>query len=264
LYPVHWTDAPGLDSAAALDENRRERGGPPVIELYYWPTPNGWKISIALEEMELPYRVVFVNIGRGEQFAPDFLRISPNNRIPAIVDTDPPGGGEPLSLFESGAILLYLGEKTGRFLPKERNRRLAVIEWLMWQMGGLGPMLGQNHHFRIYAAEKLPYAIQRYTDEANRLYGVLDEQLGGREYICGDYSIADMACWPWIVPHERQGQNLEDFPNVRRWYETMKGRPGVRRGFDVGLEIRKAMSERSDADMDEEAKKILFGQTARR
>ncbi len=229
-----------------------------MIDLYYWPTPNGWKISVALEEMELPYRTVLVNIGRGEQFEPDFLAISPNNRIPAIVDHEPSDGGAPISVFETGAILLYLAEKCGRFLPADPRQRVEVTEWLMWQMGGLGPMLGQNHHFRIYAPEPIPYAVDRYTKETGRLYGVLDRRLEGREYICGDYSIADMACWPWIVPHERQGQKLADFPNVNRWYETMKARPGVRRGFDVGKEIRQAMA----AGPDQEARKVLFGQSA--
>ncbi len=234
-----------------------------MIDLHYWPTPNGWKISIALEEMELPYETKLVNIGRGEQFEPAFLAISPNNRMPAIVDHDPPGGGESVSVFESGAILIYLAEKTAKFLPSDQRGRMRVLEWLMWQMGGLGPMLGQNHHFRIYAPEKLPYAIDRYTNEANRLYGVLDKQLEGKEYICGDYSIADMACWPWTVPHERQGIQLGSFPNVNRWYEKMKTRSGVIRGFDVGIEIRKAMSESAQGGMDEEAKKILFGQKAK-
>jgi GST-like protein len=227
-----------------------------MIDLYYWPTPNGWKVSIALEEMELPYQLFPVNIGRGEQFDPEFLRISPNNRIPAIIDRDPDGGGEPISVFETGAILLYLGEKTGKFLPGDLRGRVGVTEWLMWQMGGLGPMLGQNHHFRSYASERLQYAIDRYTNEANRLYGVLDRRLEGRRYICGEYSIADMACWPWIVPHELQGQTLDDFPNVKRWYDQMKTRPGVQRGFDVLRDVRKA-------GMDEEAKRVLFGQTAR-
>ncbi len=232
-----------------------------MIDLYYWPTPNGWKVSIALEEMELPYRMIPVNIGRGEQFRPEFLAISPNNRMPAIVDHDPAGGGDPASVFESGAILIYLAEKAGRFLPQDLRGRFEVIEWLMWQMGGLGPMAGQNHHFRMYSEKKIDYAIDRYTNETNRLYGVLDRRLEGREYICGDYSLADMACWPWIVPHERQGQNLDDFPNVKRWYEKMKGRPGVRRGFDVGIELRKAQA--AAGGMDEKAKKILFGQTAK-
>ena len=226
-----------------------------MIDLYYWPTPNGWKISIALEEMELPYRTLPVNIGRGEQFEPEFLAISPNNRMPAIVDHEPEGGSGPVSVFESGAILLYLADKSGLFLPRDLRGRVEVTEWLMWQMGGLGPMLGQNHHFRIYASESHQYAVDRYTKETNRLYGVLDKRLEGREYICGDYSIADMACWPWIVPHERQGQSLNDFPHVNRWYEKMKTRPGVRRGFDVLKEVR-------GAKMDDQAKSLLFGQTA--
>ncbi len=227
-----------------------------MIDLHYWPTPNGWKVSIALEEMGLDYKVVYVNIGRGEQFEPEFLKISPNNRMPAIVDHEPAGGGDPLAIFESGSILIYLAEKTGQFLPKDTRGRFETLQWLMWQMGGLGPMLGQAHHFRGYATEKISYAIDRYTNETNRLYGVLDKQLEGREYIAGDYSIADMACWPWIVPHERQGQKLEDFSNLQRWYETMKTRPGVRRGFDVGKEFR-------GAPMDEKAKQLLFGQKAR-
>jgi GST-like protein len=231
-----------------------------VIELYYWPTPNGWKISIALEEMGLPYEVKYVNIGRGEQFKPEFLAISPNNRMPAIVDRAPAGGGAPVSVFESGAILIYLADKSGKFLPRELRGRVRVLEWLMWQMGGFGPMLGQNHHFRSYAPEKIQYAIDRYTNEARRLYGVLDKQLAGRDWICGDYSIADMACWPWAVPHERQGITLDEFQNVRRWYDAMKERPGVRRGFDVGAELRNAVQKAGG--MDEEAKKILFGQGA--
>jgi GST-like protein len=229
-----------------------------MIDLYYWPTPNGWKASIALEEMGLEYNVIPVNIARGDQFKPEFLAISPNNRIPAIVDHEPADSGAPISIFETGAILIYLAEKTGRFLPRDPRGRKTVIEWLMWQMGGLGPMLGQNHHFRMYAPEKLEYAIDRYTNEADRLYGVLDRQLAGREYVCGEYSIADMACWPWIVPHERQGIDLDGFQNVRRWYDTMKERPALRRGFDVGRELREAMAQ----GMDEEARKNLFGQRA--
>jgi GST-like protein len=227
-----------------------------MIDLYYWPTPNGWKVSIALEEMDLEYKVIPVNIARGDQFKPEFLAISPNNRIPAIVDREPVDSGPPIPVFETGAILLYLAEKTGRFLPQDPRGRKTVLEWLMWQMGGLGPMLGQNHHFRTYAPEKLEYAIERYTNEAERLYGVLDRQLAGREYLCGEYSIADMACWPWTVPHERQGIDLAAFPNVRRWYDTMKERPALRRGFEVGRELREAMAQ----GMDEEARKNLFGQ----
>lgn len=229
-----------------------------MIDLYYWPTPNGWKISIALEEMELPYTVRSVNIGRGEQFAPEFLAISPNNRMPAIIDRDPPGGGAPVSVFESGAILLYLAEKSGRFLPRDLRGRYEVVQWVMWQMGGLGPMGGQVGHFRLYAPEPLPYAIDRYTDEVNRLYGVLDRRLAGREHLCGEYSIADMACWPWIVPHERHGQTISEFANLHRWYEQLKTRPALRRGFDLGREIRAAAT----GGMDAEAKKILFGQRA--
>ncbi len=232
-----------------------------MIDLHYWPTPNGWKISIALEEMGLDYRVELVNIGRGEQFEPDFLAISPNNRMPAIVDHDPPDGAEPISVFESGAILLYLAEKSGRFLPKDVRGRVEVSEWLMWQMGGLGPMLGQNHHFRQYAPEPIEYAIERYTNEAHRLYGVLDRRLDGREFICGELSIADMACWPWVVPHERQGVALHEFPNVARWFDAMKARPGVKRGFEVGLDIRQAAQKQGG--MDDEAKRVLFGQRAR-
>ena len=229
-----------------------------MIELYYWPTPNGWKISIALEELGLDYELKPVNIGRGEQFEPDFLRISPNNRMPAIVDREPADGGEPVPVFESGAILIYLAEKTGKLLPSDLRGRKTVLEWLMWQMGGLGPMLGQAHHFRGYAPEKIDYGIERYTNEANRLYGILNQRLAGREWIADAYSIADIACWPWIVPHERQGQKLEDFPNLQAWFERMKQRPAVQRGFEVGEELRNA-----NAEMDEEAKKVLFGQRAR-
>lgn len=227
-----------------------------MIDLHYWPTPNGWKVSIMLEETGLPYRLVPVNIGRGEQFKPEFLAISPNNRMPAIVDHDPPGGGEPVSVFESGAILVYLGEKTGQFLPSDLRGRYEVLQWVMWQMGGLGPMAGQAHHFRQYAPEQLPYAIDRYTKEVNRLYGVLNKRLADREYLAGAYSIADMAAWPWVVPWANQGQKLEEFPHLQRWFEAMKARPGVERGFAVGKELR------STAPMDDEAKKVLFGQTA--
>jgi len=227
-----------------------------MIDLYYWPTPNGWKISIALEEMGLPYKVLPVNIGRGEQFKPEFLAISPNNRMPAIVDHEPAGGGPALSLFESGAILIYLAEKTGRFLPKDLHGRFEALQWLMWQMGGLGPMLGQAHHFRQYAPEKIQYAVDRYTSEANRLYGVLNKRLKDRPFVAGDYSIADMASWPWIVLHGMQGQQLEDFPHLRRWFETLRARPAVQKGFEVGKELR------TPSGPDEEAKQILFGQKA--
>jgi GST-like protein len=228
-----------------------------MIDLHYWPTPNGWKISIALEELGLPYKVVPVNIGRGEQFKPEFLAISPNNRMPAIVDHSPADGGKPLSVFESGAILLYLADKTGRLCPKDLRGRTEVHEWLMWQMGGLGPMSGQANHFRNYAPEKIQYGIDRYTNETNRLYGVLDKRLAGREFICGDFSIADCASWPWLLSHERIGQNLNEFPNLKRWYDSTKERPSVRRGIDVGKELR------TPGTMDEQAKKVLFGQTAK-
>jgi GST-like protein len=226
-----------------------------MIDLHYWPTPNGWKVSIALEELGIDYAVVPVNIGRGEQFKPEFLAISPNNRMPAIVDHAPADGGPPISVFESGAILIYLAEKTGRLMPADPRGRTEELEWLMWQMAGLGPMLGQAHHFRQYAPEKIQYGIDRYTNEANRLYGVLDGRLKGREFVCGEYSIADIASWCWTVPHQMQGQNLEEFPEIRRWYDTMKDRPAVQRGFVVGAELRR--------NMDDDAKKVLFGQTAK-
>lgn len=226
-----------------------------MIDLYYWPTPNGWKVSIALEEMELPYNVVPVNIGRGEQFTPEFQAISPNGRMPAIVDHDPEGGGAPLELFESGAILLYLAEKSGRFLPKELHARHEVISWVMWQMGGLGPMLGQNGHFKLYAPEPIPYAIDRYGREAERLYGVLDKRLEDRDHICGEYSIADMACWPWIITNKMQKIDLDGFPNVRRWYDQLKQRPALRRGYTVG----RTEEGPKPGLPDEAAKKVLFG-----
>jgi len=226
-----------------------------MIDLYYWPTPNGWKVSIALEEMELPYRVVPVNIGRGEQLQPEFLAISPNGRMPAIVDHAPKDAGPPLSVFESGAILLYLGEKSGRFLPGDVRGRSEVTEWLMWQMGGLGPMLGQHGHFRLYATEKIAYAIDRYRREAERLYGVLDRRLAEREHVCGAYSIADMAIWPWIVTWKQQGIELDRFAHVRRWYDALKQRPALRRGYDVGKEWKRAAT----AGFDAEARKHLFG-----
>ena len=226
-----------------------------MIDLYYWPTPNGHKITIFLEEVGLAYTVKPVNIGKGEQFQPDFLKIAPNNRMPAIVDHAPADGGAPLSVFESGAILTYLAEKTGKFLPHELRGRVRVLEWLNWQMGGLGPMAGQNHHFSGYAPEKIPYAIDRYVKETARLYGVLDRQLALHPFVAGDYSIADMACYPWIVQHERQAQKLEDFPHVQRWFESIKARPAVIRAYEWGDKIR-------NEGMTEEARKNLFGQTA--
>jgi GST-like protein len=227
------------------------------IELYYWPTPNGWKISIMLEEVGLPYAVRAVNIGKGEQFTPDFLAISPNNKMPAIVDPDGPDG-RPISVFESGAILQYLGRKTGRFYPSDERGRVEVDQWLFWQMGGFGPMLGQAHHFRIYAPEKIPYAIDRYTNETNRLYGVLDKRLADREFVAGEYSIADMSIVGWAKLWERQGQAIDDFPNVKRWLETLLARPAVRRGIGVNAE------QRSTNDMKDPAvRAVLFGQRAR-
>ena len=228
-----------------------------MIDLYYWPTPNGWKASIALEEMELDYEVHLVNIGRGDQFEPGFLAISPNNRIPAIVDRDPLGGGEPIPVFETGAILLYLADKTGRFIPRDLRGRNEVIQWLFWQVGGLGPMLGQNGHFKLYAPEKIPYAIDRYSREVLRLYGVMDRRLEDREYLAGDYSIADMASWPWIVTYKRQEMDLDAFPNLRRWYDALKERPGLRRGFGLGRDLRKKVFEGPD----DQARVHLFGQS---
>jgi GSH-dependent disulfide-bond oxidoreductase len=203
-----------------------------MLELYYWPTPNGHKITIFLEEAGLDYQIFPINIGAGDQFKPDFLKIAPNNRMPAIIDLDPTDGGEPISVFESGAILQYLAEKTGKFLPKDLRQRKTVMEWLFWQVGGLGPMAGQNHHFVQYAPEKIPYAIDRYVKETTRLYGVLDRQLAGKDYIAGDYSIADMACYSWIVPHAKQQQNLADFPDLHRWYDTIQSRPAVIRAYE--------------------------------
>jgi GST-like protein len=227
-----------------------------MIDLHYWTTPNGHKITIFLEESGLAYRIVPVNISKGEQFRPEFLAISPNNRMPAIVDHNPKDSGEPISVFESGAILLYLAEKTGQFLPHGLRGRTVVTEWLFWQMGGLGPMAGQNHHFANYAPEKIPYAIDRYVKETNRLYGVLDRRLSEHEFIADTYSIADMASYPWIVPYERQGQKLEDFPHLKRWFETMRERPAVQRAY------AKASRINTTPTVSEESKKILFGQTA--
>jgi GSH-dependent disulfide-bond oxidoreductase len=226
------------------------------LQLHYWPTPNGWKITIMLEELEVPYRVRFVDIGRGEQFRPEFLAISPNNRMPALVDPEGPGG-EPISVFESGAILLYLGRKFGRFYPGDERARVEVEQWLMWQMGGFGPMLGQNHHFRQYAPETLPYAIRRYEDETHRLYGVLNGRLADRDFVAGDYSIADMAIAPWATLYERQGIDAQEFPHVRRWLDRVLARPAVARGLAVGEDRRSNVAE------DKEAQKVLFGQRAR-
>ena len=228
-----------------------------MIDLYYWPTPNGHKVALFLEETAMPYRVVPVNIGKGEQFKPEFLAISPNNRMPAIVDHTPLDGGPPISVFESGAILLYLAEKSEQFLPMEIRGRTETIEWLFWQVAGLGPMAGQNHHFARYAPEKMPYAIERYVKETNRLYGVLNKRRAARPFIAGAYSIADMAAYPWVVPHEAQGQSLCDFPHVKRWFETIKARPATVRAYELA-----PIFNNGGALMSEEAKKILFGQTA--
>lgn len=229
-----------------------------MIDLHYWPTPNGHKITIFLEEAGLDYTIHPVNIGKGDQFKPEFLAIAPNNRMPAIVDQKPADGGAPISIFESGAILEYLAEKTGKFLPADVRGKNLVRQWLFWQMGGLGPMAGQNHHFSVYAPEKIPYAIDRYVKETGRLYGVLNKQLDGRAFIGGDeISIADFACYPWIVPHERQSQDLNDFPNVKRWFEAIKARPAVVRAYEKGQPWA------NPAPMSEEAKKVLFGQSAK-
>jgi GST-like protein len=226
------------------------------IELHYWPTPNGWKITIMLEELGVPYHVKYVNIGRGEQFEPAFLKIAPNNRMPAIVDPEGPGA-EPISVFESGAILQYLGRKFGKFYPSDERQRTEVDQWLFWQMGGLGPMAGQAHHFRQYAPEKIQYGIDRYTNEVNRLYGVMNKRLADRDFLAGAYSIADMACIGWVRPYKNQGQDLEEFPNLKRWFDALLARPAVQRGLAVGEEYR------SNISTDEEARKILFGQRAR-
>ena len=227
-----------------------------MIDIYYWPTPNGWKISIALEEMGLAYTVKPVNIGRGEQFTPAFLAISPNNRIPAMVDHDPPGGGAPFSSFETGAMLVYLAEKTGRLLATDFRGRHTVLPWLMWQMGGLGPMLGQHGHFKLYATEKIPYAIARYAQETRRLYGVLDGQLAktGAHVAGADYSIADIAVFPWIMTHKAQGLTLDDWPHVKRWFAVVRGRDAVQRGLAVGKALRQPQ-----ATMDDDSRQHLFG-----
>nr|WP_040620313.1 glutathione S-transferase family protein [Rhodovulum sp. PH10] len=229
----------------------------PPIELFYWPTPNGWKISIMLEECRLPYVVRPVNITTGDQFKPEFLAISPNNRMPAIVDPRGPSG-KPVSVFESGAILMYLGRKTGKLYPSQERARIEVEEWLMWQMGGLGPMAGQAHHFRGYAPEKIPYAIDRYTNECNRLYGVMNKRLADREFLAGKYSIADIACIGWASRYERQGQDLKDFPHVKRWLDAMMARPAVARGLALKVDESAAIDMRDPA-----AQSVLFGQRAR-
>lgn len=227
-----------------------------MIELYYWTTPNGHKITLFLEEAELPYTIVPINIGAGDQFKPDFLKIAPNNRIPAIIDSEPADGGEPISVFESGAILLYLAEKTGKLIPADIRGRTDVLQWLFWQMGGLGPMAGQNHHFSQYAPEKIPYAINRYVNETGRLYAVLNKRLSDREFVAGEYSIADIAIYPWIVPYERQGQKLEDFPHLQRWFEAIKARPATIRAYE------KAETFKNQAISVEQSRDLLFNQSA--
>jgi GST-like protein len=227
-----------------------------MINLYYWTTPNGHKITIFLEESGLPYQIIPINIGKGEQFESAFLAISPNNKIPAIVDQAPVGGGKPISIFESGAILLYLAEKSQKFIPTDVSGRQETLEWLFWQVAGLGPMLGQNHHFTQYAPEKVPYAVERYVKETARLYAVLNKRLADRECIAGSYSIADMACYPWIRLYEKQQQRLEDFPHIKRWLTQLQERPAIQRAYAKALEIN------PEPAMTAEAKKILFGQDA--
>ena len=226
-----------------------------MIDFYYWATPNGHKITLFLEEAGLKYRVIPIDIGKGDQFKPDFLKIAPNNRIPAIVDNEPADGGGPVSLFESGAILLYLAEKTGKFIPRDLRERVEVCQWLFWQMGNLGPMAGQNGHFNNHALEKIPYAIARYTNETGRLYGVLNRRLADREFIAGSYSIADMASYPWIVPHERHKQTIADFPHLRRWFDTIAARPATMRAY-------RGVTASYSKPMTDEERKILFGQSA--
>ncbi len=227
-----------------------------MIELYYWTTPNGHKITLFLEEAGLPYTIIPINIGKGDQFQPDFLKIAPNNRIPAIIDRNPADGGEPISLFESGAILLYLAEKTGKLISSNVRSRLETLQWLFWQMGGLGPMAGQNHHFSQYAPEKIPYAINRYVNETGRLYAVLNQRLSDRPYLAGDdYSIADIACYPWVVPHQNQGQDLDNFPHVKRWFESIKNRPATICAYEKANEFKQQIIA------PEQARNLLFNQS---
>ena len=228
-----------------------------MIDLYYWPTPNGHKITMFLEEAKMPYQLHGINIGKGDQFNPDFLKFSPNNRMPAIIDHAPTDGKKPISVFESGAILLYLAGKTGSFIPKDLRGQVECMEWLFWQMGGLGPMLGQNHHFSQYAPEKIPYAINRYVKETSRLYGVLNKRLADKKFICGDqYTIADMACYPWIL-WERQGQNPNEFPQLARWHATIKARPATTRAYAQSKVVN---PDATPSVNNEESRRILFGQ----
>ncbi|MEO6967665.1 MAG: glutathione S-transferase N-terminal domain-containing protein [Rhodanobacteraceae bacterium] len=224
-----------------------------MIDFYFWPTPNGYKIALFLEETRLPYRIKPVDIGKGDQFEPDYLKISPNNKMPAIVDRDPVDGGDLVSVFESGAILLYLAGKTGKFIPRDPRARMQAIEWLFWQVSGLGPMVGQNHHFLRYAPEKIPYAVERYLNETRRLYRVLDKRLHGRDFIAHEYSVADMACYPWIVPYAKDGMRIEDFPNLHRWFGAIAARPATQRAYALGKRWE------HDKPMSDEERKILFG-----
>lgn len=228
-----------------------------MIDLYYWTTPNGHKLTLFLEESGLPYRIIPVNISQGEQFEPEFLKIAPNNRIPALVDHTPQGGGEPIALFESGAMLLYLADKTGRFIPQDLRGRNECLQWLFWQMAGLGPMAGQNHHFVQYAPERIPYAVDRYVRETSRLYGVLNKHLSdGREYICTDYSIADMACYPWVALHQRQLQELDKFPALQAWHDRIQARPATQKAYDLVKKIN------TKPTVNEASRQLLFGQDA--
>jgi len=229
-----------------------------MIDLYYWTTPNGHKVTMFLEETGLEYKVIPVNIGKGEQFKPEFLKVSPNNRIPALVDHKPKGGGAPLAVFESGAMLVYLAEKTGKFLAAEGPARYDALQWLFWQMGGLGPMSGQNNHFSSYAQDKIQYAMDRYRNEVNRLYGVMNTRLADRDYLAGEYSIADMASYPWVVPWQRQGQNIEDFPHLKRWLERIAEKPATKRAYAIVKDV----NPNAGAPRTEEERRILFGQTA--
>ena len=233
--------------------------GPADVDLFYWPTPNGWKVTILLEELEQDYNLVPVDIRKGEQFRPEFLAISPNNKIPAIVDHRPPGGGAPIALFESAAILTYLAEKHGRLWPLSLRERYEVGQWLAWQIASLGPTAGQVHHFREYAEQPVPYAVERFTGEINWLYGVMNTRLADRAFLAGDYSIADIACWPWIRLWRHHAQDLESFPHLKRWLETIAARPAVNRGFRIGSALREGRSQ-----MTPEEKKVLLGQKARR
>ncbi len=228
-----------------------------MIELLYWTTPNGQKVLIGVEELGLPYKITTVNTSKGEQFKPDFLKISPNNRIPAMIDHAPEDGGEPIGVFESGAVLEYLADKTGKLLPKAARPRYEVLQWLYWQMAGLGPMAGQAHHFLQYAPERLAYPSDRYRNECNRLYGVLDRRLATVEYVGGDYSIADIAIYPWIFRHERHDQDLNDFPAVKRWYETVGARPAVKKAYEISDSIN------TGPNVTEASRALLFGQTAK-